>query len=43
MCLRPAESKERKCSCCMVGRGGVGGCTGLHEVNREEEEEEEEG
>lgn len=39
MRLRPAESKERKCSCCMVG----GVCRGLHEANREEEEEEEEG
>lgn len=36
MCLCPAESKERKCSCCMF-------CRRLHEVNREEEEEEEEG
>lgn len=27
MCLRPAESKERKCSCCMV----VGGCGGAAE------------
>lgn len=34
MCLRPAESKERKCSCCMVGGSGGSAEGGMKRTER---------